>query len=57
MRSRRDRKLGGVAGGVAQYFGWDPTLVRVAWVAAVFLSVGAAVIAYVLLWLLAPEEA
>jgi hypothetical protein len=32
MRSRVDRKIAGVAAGVAEYFGLDPTLVRVLWV-------------------------
>lgn len=56
VRSRTDRVLAGVCGGLAAYFDVDPTLVRVAWVVVTLFSVGLGVLAYVLLWLLAPEE-
>ncbi len=52
-RSTTDRQLAGVAGGLAAYFGLDPTLVRVAWVIAAFMGFG--LVAYVLLWILIPE--
>jgi phage shock protein C len=34
-RSKRERMIAGVAGGIAEYFGVDPTIVRVLWVIAV----------------------
>jgi phage shock protein PspC (stress-responsive transcriptional regulator) len=49
-----DRVLGGVAGGLAEYFALDPTLVRVLWVAAAVLTHVAALVAYVLLWAIVP---
>lgn len=54
-RSRTDRMIGGVCGGLADYFGVDPTLVRVA---AVLLAVanGVGVIAYIILLVVVPEE-
>lgn len=54
-RSRKDRMLGGVCGGIAEYFGVDPALVRII---AVLLIVagGGAILAYVLAWFLIPEE-
>ena len=52
-RSTTDRRLGGVAGGIAAYFGIDATLVRVAWVIAGFMAWG--IFAYILLWLVMPE--
>lgn len=55
-RSRSDRKIAGVCGGLAQYFGWDPLLVRVLFVAAAFVTLGGALIAYILLWALADEQ-
>jgi len=56
-RSSSDRVLAGVCGGVAEYFDWDVTLVRVLWVVGSILVLpGAGVLAYVLLWLLAPEQ-
>lgn len=57
VRSRDDRILAGVCGGLAAYLDVDPTLVRVAWAVVTVFSVGIGVLAYVLLWLLAPEEA
>jgi len=55
-RSKSDRKLAGVCGGVARYFNMDPTLVRVLWVVLSLVSFGAGVVGYILLGLLAPEE-
>jgi phage shock protein C len=54
MRSTNDRVIAGVAGGVAQYFGLDPTLVRVAWVVAVVFG-GFGFLAYIILWIVLPE--
>lgn len=55
-RSLSDRKLAGVCGGLAKYLNMDPTLVRILWVVLSLVSVGAGVIGYILLWMLAPEE-
>ncbi len=55
-RSRSDRKIAGVCGGIARYFGWDPTLVRVVYVVVSVASVAfPGLIVYLLLWLLMPE--
>jgi phage shock protein C len=54
-RSTTDRKIAGVAAGVARYFGLDPNLVRVAWVLSVLLM-GAGGLLYVVLWAVLPEE-
>ncbi len=55
-RSRSDRKIAGVCGGIAEYFGWDPTLVRVLYVVASVVSVAfPGIIVYLLLWLIMPE--
>ncbi len=43
-----DRKIFGVCGGVAEYFGWDPTVVRVLWVVFT-LSCGIGIPAYIVL--------
>ena len=45
--------LGGVCEGIANYFGIDPTVVRVAWV-VVSLFYGIGIILYIALWLIAP---
>ncbi len=52
----RDRILGGVCSGLAQYFGGsDPLLWRVATVLLAFISMGFTVILYLLIWMVAPE--
>ena len=55
VRSRNDRMIAGVAGGLAQIFNIDPLLVRIALVALAFLN-GFGFILYLALWLLAPNE-
>jgi phage shock protein C len=55
-RSRTDRMIAGVCGGVAKYFAVDPTLVRILFALSVLIgSLGFWV--YVVLWLVVPEEA
>lgn len=54
-RDPTNAKLGGVAAGIADVFGWDVTLVRVAWVLTIFLG-GAGIIVYLLLWLIMPTK-
>jgi phage shock protein C len=56
LRSRSDRKLSGICGGMGKYFGCDPTLIRVAWIVAAFLSGGLAVLAYLVLIFVIPNE-
>jgi len=55
-RSRTVKMLGGVCGGLSNFFNIDVTLVRIIWVAAVFLGLGSGLIFYVLCWLIIPEE-
>lgn len=53
-RSRRDRKLAGVCGGIAEFLGWDPTLVRLLWI-VLTLAGGSGILIYVILWIVMPE--
>jgi phage shock protein PspC (stress-responsive transcriptional regulator) len=53
MRSSRDKKLGGVCAGLADYFDLDPTIVRVVWLLA-FLCAGAGGLVYIVLWIALP---
>lgn len=55
-RSRTDTILGGVAAGLARYLNTDPALVRIAWAILVPLTGGAALIAYIVGWVVIPEE-
>ncbi len=56
QRSRTDRKLFGVCGGLAKYFGIDSTLVRFVFVALVLASLGWGLLLYIILGILMPEE-
>jgi phage shock protein PspC (stress-responsive transcriptional regulator) len=52
-RSRHDRVLGGIAGGMAEYLEIDPTLVRVLWILSAFLG-GFTILAYIILLFIIP---
>ena len=56
MRSGRERLWAGVAGGMAEYFDVDPSVMRIIWVAATVLTQGLAVPAYIVLWLVMPRD-
>lgn len=55
VRSTTDRKITGVAGGLGEYFGIDPTIIRIIFA---FLGVfsGFGIVAYIILWLVMPED-
>jgi phage shock protein C len=56
-RSRRDRMLAGVCGGLADWLGWDSTLVRVLYVAVSVCSAAfPGILVYVVLWIVMPQE-
>ncbi len=56
-RSRRDRLLGGVLGGIAEYYDWDPVLLRIVYVILSILSVGfPGILLYIALWIIIPDE-
>ncbi|GAP12010.1 phage shock protein C (PspC) family protein [Bellilinea caldifistulae] len=54
-RSRQDRMLGGVCGGLAEYLGLDPTVVRLVFLLLFFLG-GQGLLIYLIMWLIVPEE-
>jgi phage shock protein C len=53
-RSRTDRKLAGVCGGIANYLGVDPVLIRLLWIFFT-LAAGGGVLVYLIAWLVVPE--
>lgn len=53
-RLRNERMICGVCGGIADYFGIDPTLIRLVWV--LFGCTGTGIIAYLLASVIIPEE-
>lgn len=54
-RSRSDRMLEGVCGGLAKYFGMDPTIVRIIAVLSVFVG-GLGILAYIIMAIIVPLE-
>lgn len=56
-RPRTGRMLAGICAGIGNYFGVDPTLVRVGYVALSLFSAGfPGLLLYIILWLIIPEE-
>lgn len=55
-RSRSDKMIAGVIGGLARYFGFDPTMARVLYVILSIVSVAfPGILVYILLWIIMPE--
>lgn len=54
MRSN-NRMIAGVCSGIADYFGWDITLVRIIYVLLTFFTAFSGGIVYLILWLIMPE--
>ena len=55
-RSRRHRIVAGVCGGLAEWLGWRPAIVRVLFVLVGALPFLSGILVYLVLWLLIPEE-
>jgi len=56
-RSRQNVMIAGVCGGIAEWLGWDPTLVRVLYVVLALISTAfPGLLVYVILWLVMPQE-
>jgi phage shock protein C len=54
-RSRTNRQLAGVCGGLAEYFNLDATLIRVLFVVLAVLG-GSGLVIYLVLWIIVPRE-
>ena len=54
-RSKTNRVIGGVCGGMGEYFGIDPTIIRLIWVILALMG-GTGIIAYIIAWIIIPEE-
>jgi phage shock protein C len=55
-RSRTDRWIGGVLGGLGSYLGVDPVVLRIVVILLTVLGNGAPILAYIVMWILVPEE-
>ena len=54
-RSKKERMIAGVCGGVAEYLNADPTIIRLLWVVGSFFW-GIGIIAYLAAWIIVPEK-
>lgn len=54
-RSRTDKKIAGICGGLGKYFGIDPVIFRIIWL-LLLLGMGAGLVVYLILWLAIPME-
>jgi Putative stress-responsive transcriptional regulator len=55
-RSKKYRIVAGVCGGIGEYFKVDPTLIRLLWVLISVMGMGSGVVAYIIAWIIIPEE-
>jgi phage shock protein PspC (stress-responsive transcriptional regulator) len=55
-RSRKNRMIAGVCGGIGEYFGVDPTIIRLVWALLSIASLGAGILVYIIAWIIVPEE-
>lgn len=55
-RSTKEKMIGGVCGGISNYFGIDPTLVRVGYILLSIFTIFSGVIAYFILWIVMPVD-
>jgi phage shock protein PspC (stress-responsive transcriptional regulator) len=57
MRSSNDKLLGGVCAGLAEYFDFDPVLVRIAYAFLTIFSAGfPGLLLYIVMWIVMPEK-
>ena len=56
LRSATDRKIAGVCGGLAEYFEFDPVLVRIAYAFLTLFTAFCGLIFYIVLWIVMPEK-
>ena len=54
--SEKDKKIGGVCGGLAEYLAVDSTVIRLIWILFAILSFGAGVILYLIAWIVIPSK-
>lgn len=56
-RSKTDKMLGGVCGGLGESYGVDPTILRLAWVfIGILTGILPALITYIVAWIIIPEK-
>lgn len=56
VRSTSDKWIAGVCSGIANYFGWDPTVVRLVYLLMTFGTAFSGVIVYIILMIIMPTD-
>ena len=56
LKRSKDRIIAGVCGGLANYFGWDATLVRIVYALLTFLTAFSGIVIYIILWIVMPPK-
>ena len=55
LRSKKNKVIAGVCGGIGEYLGVDPVVIRLIWVVVSLFSLGAGILAYIIAWIIIPE--
>lgn len=55
-RSRTNKMVAGVCGGLGEYLGIDPVVVRLVWTLATLLGFGTGLLIYLVAWIIIPED-
>ena len=55
-RSRSNKWIAGICGGIAEHFGWDADILRLVWVLLPVSTMFCGGIIYLILWLIMPQE-
>ena len=56
FRSKNNRILGGVCGGIGEYSDIDPVVIRLVWVLFTLVSFGTGILLYLIAWIIIPER-
>ena len=57
LKKSKNKIIGGVCGGIAEWLGWDPTLVRILYVIGSIVSAAfPGILVYIILWILMPAS-
>lgn len=55
-RSRKDKMIAGICGGIGEIYSLDPTMIRLVYALITIFSAGTAILVYILGWIIIPEE-
>ncbi len=55
-RSRKDKVIAGICGGLGEYTEIDSTVIRIIWILLILLSFGTGLLFYLLAWIIIPKE-